>query len=97
MLNMAEMAEDCGLCGRRLHARTREQGYSGSAVGHGSPTVKAAVKIPVIGNGDIRPRRRPARWSPQTGCDAVMIGRAASSESMDLPPDRAVHRNWPLR
>ncbi|MGZ7100276.1 MAG: tRNA dihydrouridine synthase, partial [Candidatus Angelobacter sp.] len=51
---LAKMAEDCGLNGVALHARTREQGYSGNARWEWIAAVKDAVKIPVVGNGDIR-------------------------------------------
>ena len=78
-VELARMAESCGLCAVALHARTREQGYSGNARWEWISAVKTAVKIPVIGNGDIRSPEDACTMVAQTGCDAVMIGRTAPS------------------
>ncbi|MFZ0630350.1 MAG: tRNA dihydrouridine synthase DusB [Acidobacteriaceae bacterium] len=74
---LAQLAEDCGLNAVSLHARTREQGYSGQARWHHIAEVSDAVKIPVIGNGDVRTPEDACALIEKTGCDAVMIGRAA--------------------
>ncbi len=76
---VARLAEQCGVEAIAVHGRTRLQGFSGQARWEVIQEVKASVGIPVIGNGDVfRPRDAQALCE-QTGCDAVMIGRAAAS------------------
>ena len=78
-VELARMAESCGLAAVALHARTREMGYSGNARWEWIAAIKDAVRIPVIGNGDIRSPEDACAMVTQTGCDAVMIGRMAPS------------------
>ena len=76
-VELARMAEAEGLNAVALHARTREQGYTGQARWEWIAAIKQAVGIPVIGNGDITTPEAAAAMVAKTGCDAVMIGRAA--------------------
>lgn len=78
-LELARRAEDCGLDALALHPRTRLQGFGGRADWDLIAAVKQAVKIPVIGNGDINRAEDALRMAAQTGCDGVMMGRAAAS------------------
>ena len=73
----ATVIEDAGVSMLSLHARTRAQGFSGEANWDLIAEAKRAVSIPVIGNGDVRSADDVVRMRRHTGCDAVMIGRAA--------------------
>ena len=81
---VARMVEENGGALIALHARTKEQGYGGAADWDAIAEVKASVKIPVIGNGDVRKVADIKRMQDYTGCEAVMVGRGAYVQSVDL-------------
>jgi tRNA-dihydrouridine synthase B len=76
-LLVARIVEENGGAALAVHGRTKEQGYRGEADWDAIAEVKAAVKIPVIGNGDVKTPADIDRMKQYTGCEAVMIGRAA--------------------
>jgi len=76
-LELSMLAEDCGAAAVAIHGRTRDQFYSGKADWGIIRLIKKAVKIPVIGNGDVATPQDVRRMFEETGCDAVMIGRGA--------------------
>ncbi|MDO8520165.1 MAG: tRNA dihydrouridine synthase DusB [Deltaproteobacteria bacterium] len=79
-IRIAQIAQDSGVDAVALHARTRAQGYSGKANWDLIRDFKRELSIPVIGNGDVETIADASRMLSETGCDAVMVGRAAVSE-----------------
>ena len=75
-VEVAKIIENAGASAIALHARTREQGYTGNADWNLIKQVKNAINIPVIGNGDIKTIYDAKKMLEETGCDAIMIGRA---------------------
>lgn len=75
-VEVAQKIESAGASAIAIHARTRSQGYSGSANWNIIKEVKQSVKIPVIGNGDITSPELAKQMLDETGCDAIMVGRA---------------------
>ena len=76
-LEVAKIIEDNGASAITVHARTRKQEYSGNADWQAISEIKQLIKIPVIGNGDVKSQADADRLLLQTGCDGVMIGRSA--------------------
>ena len=76
-VEMAKIAEDSGAAAVAVHGRTREQYYAGEADWEIIAKVKESVSVPVIGNGDVTDGESAGRMIRQTGCDGVMVGRAA--------------------
>ena len=76
-VEVAKICEENGASAIAIHARTRSEGYSGNANWSIIKKVKESVSIPVIGNGDVTTPELAKKMLDETGCDAVMIGRAA--------------------
>lgn len=82
--NIAQMAQDAGINAITLHPRTASQGFKGTANWELIKKLKQSVSIPVIGNGDIHHVEDARKMIAQTGCDAVMVGRAAMTNPFIL-------------
>ncbi len=76
-VEIAKIAEDCGISALAIHGRTREQFYTGKADWDIIAEIKKNLSIPVIGNGDVFTIEDSINMLDKTGCDAIMIGRGA--------------------
>jgi tRNA-dihydrouridine synthase B len=76
-IRIAHIAEDCGIQALAIHGRTRADMYQGAAEHNSVAAIKAEIKIPVFANGDIDSPMRVREILAATGCDGIMIGRAA--------------------
>jgi tRNA-dihydrouridine synthase B len=76
-VEISKIAEDCGIDAISIHPRTKDQGFRGRADWKLIGEVKKAVRIPVVGNGDVTTPFLAKKMSEETGCDGVMIGRGA--------------------
>jgi nifR3 family TIM-barrel protein len=77
---VARLLEDCGVQALTVHARTRKDGYKGDADWSFFPAIKEAVRMPVIGNGDVITPQRARLAFEESGVDGIMIGRGAISD-----------------
>ncbi len=95
-VEIARMAEDCGVEAIAVHPRTATQGFRGVADWSIIAAVKKAVTIPVIGNGDVTAPEDALRMQYQTACDGVMVGRAAIGNPMIFDQILAIAQNRPI-
>jgi nifR3 family TIM-barrel protein len=91
VVEVAQRLEAAGAAGVAIHARTRAEKFEGSAHWDMIAKAKGGVGIPVIGNGDVRDPDDAVRMLEQTGCDAVMLGRAAFGDPWVFRRLRAFH------
>src|SRR5262245_47346794 len=91
VVDVARALEDAGAAAVAIHARTRAEKFEGEAHWEMIGEAKRAVTIPVIGNGDVRTHQDAARMLATTGCDAVMMGRAAFGDPWVFRRVRAFH------
>lgn len=94
-LEIAQMAEDCGVDAITVHPRTAVQGFRGEADWSLITRVKNSLSIPVIGNGDVTAPEDAMRMLAETGCDGVMVGRAAIGNPMIFTQILAADQNKP--
>ncbi|MBC2711837.1 MAG: tRNA dihydrouridine synthase DusB [Desulfosarcina sp.] len=94
-MEIARLAEDCGVDAIAVHPRTATQGFRGEANWSIITAVKKALTIPVIGNGDVTAPEDALRMLNETGCDGVMVGRAAIGNPMIFSQILAVAHDRP--
>lgn len=94
-VEFAKLMEQSGASAITVHARSREQYYSGSADWEAIKAVKRALKIPVIGNGDVFSAEDALRMLDVTGCDLVMIARGAMGNPWIFREARALYKGQP--
>ncbi len=95
---IARIAEDCGVAALAVHGRTRDQQYTGNAEYDTVAAIKAALSIPVLANGDVDSAERAAFVLRQTGCDGLLIGRAAQGRPWifrEIAHYFATGESWP--
>lgn len=94
-MEIARLAEDCGVDAIAVHPRTAVQGFRGKADWSLIAAIKKALAIPVIGNGDVTEPEDAMRMLDETGCDGVMVGRAAIGNPMIFAQMLAAARGRP--
>ena len=90
-VEISRIAEDCGVDAISIHPRTREQGFHGLSDWNLIREVKRAIRIPVIGNGDVTAPSLIKKMADETGCDGVMIGRGALGNPWIFRTENSTH------
>lgn len=93
----AQIIEDCGASAITIHGRTRSEFYTGTADWDIIKKVKQKVKIPVIGNGDVKTPQDAKRILEQTGCDGIMVGRATLGKPWLIEQIQTYLKNGEIR